>query len=79
MSIFNNSVLDKVSARGQLHTWLRAIVANQLARSGREWCQIFARHNSGTYNNQWLVLDYKLFKPRAAPPPGLLYVLEQMP
>jgi hypothetical protein len=51
-----------------------------LARSGREWCQIFSRHNSGTYNNQWVVLDYKRFKPhQPLPDHGLLYVLEQLP
>jgi hypothetical protein len=36
----------------QLLCWVRAIVANLLARSGWEWCQLFKRHNSGTYNNQ---------------------------
>ena len=43
------------SAFIQLPTWVRAIVSNQLARDAREWCKIYSKYNSGTYNNQWFV------------------------
>jgi hypothetical protein len=38
-------------------------VANRLAVDGKSWTKIFRRHNSGTYNNQWMVVDYKRFLP----------------
>ncbi|KAE9551530.1 hypothetical protein FO519_005260 [Halicephalobus sp. NKZ332] len=80
IAVWNPALYDKVLPKGQLHCWVRAIAANQLARTGREWCQIFRRHNSGTYNNQWVILDYKKFQPyKKLPDHGLLYVLEQMP
>uniref|UniRef100_A0A915DQ87 Phospholipase B-like n=1 Tax=Ditylenchus dipsaci TaxID=166011 RepID=A0A915DQ87_9BILA len=80
VSVFNRSLLDEIKPVGQLHCWVRAIAANQLARTGREWCQLFKRYNSGTYNNQWIILDYNQFKPKQSLPDyGLLYVLEQMP
>nr|XP_037272841.1 putative phospholipase B-like 2 [Rhipicephalus microplus] len=60
-------------------TWVRAMVATRLATSGREWADIFGKKNSGTYNNQWMVLDYKLFKPGTAIANDTLWVLEQMP
>uniref|UniRef100_A0A0M3I5Y5 Phospholipase B-like n=1 Tax=Ascaris lumbricoides TaxID=6252 RepID=A0A0M3I5Y5_ASCLU len=64
----------------QLPSWIRVKVANELARSAREWCEIFERYNSGTYNNQWVILDYKRFTPgKGLPPDGLLFVLEQVP
>uniref|UniRef100_A0A7E4VT70 Phospholipase B-like n=1 Tax=Panagrellus redivivus TaxID=6233 RepID=A0A7E4VT70_PANRE len=80
INVFNTTLFESIQPKGQLHTWVRAIAANQLARTGREWCQIFRRHNSGTYNNQWIILDYKLFTPyKPLPQYGLLYVLEQLP
>ncbi|XP_037498950.1 putative phospholipase B-like 2 [Rhipicephalus sanguineus] len=60
-------------------TWVRAMVATRLATSGREWVDIFAMKNSGTYNNQWMIVDYKLFKPGTAIVNDTLWILEQMP
>ena len=34
-----------------------------LADSGAAWTDIIAQHNSGTYNNQYVVVDLKRFKP----------------
>ncbi|XP_042661575.1 putative phospholipase B-like 2 isoform X2 [Tyto alba] len=69
-----------LNPRGSVLEWLRNIVANRLARSGPEWAAVFRRFNSGTYNNQWMVVDYNAFVPgRASPPQGVLTVLEQIP
>lgn len=46
---------------------------------GKEWTEVFSRHNSGTYNNQWMIVDYKLFKPLKPLRDGLFWVLEQLP
>ncbi|XP_072839771.2 putative phospholipase B-like 2 [Pogona vitticeps] len=60
--------------------WLRNIVANRLATSGAEWAVIFQKYNSGTYNNQWMIVDYKAFIPgKASLQEGVLTVLEQIP
>eukprot|EP00746_Dinoflagellata_sp_MGD_P141984 gnl/MRDRNA2_/MRDRNA2_74990_c1_seq1.p1 gnl/MRDRNA2_/MRDRNA2_74990_c1~~gnl/MRDRNA2_/MRDRNA2_74990_c1_seq1.p1 ORF type:complete len:258 (-),score=39.22 gnl/MRDRNA2_/MRDRNA2_74990_c1_seq1:16-729(-) len=56
------------------------MAANYLARSGPEWMMIFQQHNSGTYNNMWMVVDYNLFQPGLSKlPPGILTVGEQLP
>lgn len=39
-------------------TGFRAMIANRLAKDGRHWTRTFEKHNSGTYNNQWIVIDY---------------------
>ena len=59
--------------------WVRVVVANRIAENGNEWCSIFEKANSGTYNNQWMVLDYKLFKAGQSLQPDTLWILEQVP
>lgn len=61
-----------------LATWLRVMVTNMLAHSAEDWTIIFARHHSGTYNCQWMVLDLGLFR-QAGPVDGSFWVLEEMP
>ncbi|KAH9642306.1 hypothetical protein HF086_009670 [Spodoptera exigua] len=49
----NRSLFEHVKPVGQILEYARAMVANRLARTGKQWVDIFSRHNSGTYNNQW--------------------------
>jgi len=76
----NASLWKSVKPVGQVLEWMRNIVANRLAKTGKQWTDVFRRYNSGTYNNQWMIADYKLFKPgKALPDKNLLWVLEQLP
>jgi len=76
----NASLWKDVKPVGQVLEWMRNIIANRLASTGKEWTEIFRRYNSGTYNNQWMIADYKLFKPgKPLPDADLLWVLEQIP
>eukprot|EP01116_Phalansterium_solitarium_P000183 TRINITY_DN10100_c0_g1_i1.p1 TRINITY_DN10100_c0_g1~~TRINITY_DN10100_c0_g1_i1.p1 ORF type:complete len:556 (-),score=154.75 TRINITY_DN10100_c0_g1_i1:222-1889(-) len=58
--VYNMSLYDSIQPES-LVSWVRVIVSNRLATSGADWVQVMARYNSGTYNNQWIVVDYKLF------------------
>lgn len=58
--------------------WMRAMVSNRLANNGAEWLKYFPMNNDGTYNNQWMIADYKLFTPGSAPKDGFLMMGEQM-
>jgi len=69
-----------LSPQGSVPEWIRATLANRLATSGPTWHDSFKRHNSGTYNNQWMVVDYnKLAAENGSSSAGLLWVTEQMP
>uniref|UniRef100_A0A672FB74 Phospholipase B-like n=1 Tax=Salarias fasciatus TaxID=181472 RepID=A0A672FB74_SALFA len=69
-----------VQPTGSVMEWLRNIVANRLAVTGRDWAEIFSKYNSGTYNNQWMIVDYKYFSPgKTDIKEKLFVVLEQIP
>lgn len=80
--IYNKSLYGAVKAEGSVLCWMRSIIANRIASTGREWTTTFARYNSGTYNNQWMVVDYKAFVPGKGPAgvrPNTLWIIEQVP
>jgi hypothetical protein len=77
--ILNNSLyLDYISTE-TVPEWIRIIVANRMATNGQEWSNYFGQYNSGTYNNQWQIVDYKLFTPGQPLKPNTLWILEQIP
>ena len=77
----NKDLWKFVKPKGQLLEGVRTTIANRLAKNGKHWSKYFAKRNSGTYNNQWMVLDYNKFKPGKdlTNTKGLLWVLEQLP
>eukprot|EP00928_Gymnodinium_smaydae_P040285 TRINITY_DN27340_c1_g3_i3.p1 TRINITY_DN27340_c1_g3~~TRINITY_DN27340_c1_g3_i3.p1 ORF type:complete len:541 (-),score=65.37 TRINITY_DN27340_c1_g3_i3:205-1827(-) len=75
---YNNDIYELIKPETLLW-WVRAMTANQLATSGPDWMDIFQKHNSGTYNNMWMVVDYSKFTPREPLREGLLTVGEQSP
>lgn len=61
-------------------SWQRSMVASGWAGSGKEWVDFFSRENSGTYNNQWMVLDASRVNiGERLPATGVLWIAEQVP
>lgn len=54
--IKNNELLKLIGNKNLVMTWMRSMLANYNAHGGEEWAQWFSRLNSGTYNNQWMVV-----------------------
>lgn len=77
-SIFNTS-LYKTLQPNSLWSWQRIRLVALLANSGAQAVEIMDTHSSYTYNNQWIFLDLKLFKPGQALQPGLLWIYESVP
>jgi len=75
---YNRDLWDHVQPETVL-TWMRTIVATRLATSGEEWTDLQLRYQSGTCNNQWMVVDYKRFHPGKPLGPGVLWISETMP
>lgn len=82
LSVFNMSIYEHVQPQGSLLSWIRTMVANRLAADGASWASLFSQYNSGTYNNEWVVVDFNRFQPFNPNPPangGVLTVLNQLP
>jgi hypothetical protein len=77
-----NGVLDKTLYQyvvpNTLLTWHRVPMANQLASNGADWTSLFIKDNSGTYNNQYMVIDLKTVE-NGQPSSGFLWISETMP
>ena len=76
----SNAELWSQVVPGTVLEGIRSVVANRLATTGKEWTTFFTDNNSGTYNNQWMVVDYNQFRAGwGQQGPDLLWVLEQLP
>jgi hypothetical protein len=77
----SRSTLRKHVEWESVSTMIRSLVASKMASSGKEWFEFFTPFNSGTYNNQWIIIDYSKFSEwkSGSPPEGILWVGEQAP
>eukprot|EP00729_Bicosta_minor_P011971 gene11971-23531_t len=76
--VMNHSLYDLITTSSLL-AWQRVRVASAMASTGKEWWEAFKTHASGTYVNQYMVTDFKLFTPGKALQPGTLWVVEEIP
>lgn len=80
LNILNDQLYTHVSSESTVMAWVRTMVACRLAKTGQQWTDLFSLYNSGTYNNQWMVIDYNLYHKGQNPlAPKTLLILEQIP
>jgi len=77
--VFNTSLFVNYVLPNTVSEFVRVMVATYTAYSGEEWTRTFSRENSGTYNNQYMVVDWKVYAPGSSLAPGTLWVAEQLP
>lgn len=77
--VFSDSLMDKMTPESVL-TAARTVISNRLAKSGSDWADIFSRYNSGTYNNQFQILDLnKIDLNSKKVDDDALWIVEQVP
>eukprot|EP01084_Bolivina_argentea_P267267 453632_1 len=59
--------------------FVRVMVANRIAQDGEVWTMVFCYENSGTYNNQYMVVNFNLYTPGVSILPNTLWIAEQIP
>eukprot|EP00029_Vermamoeba_vermiformis_P007958 TRINITY_DN358_c0_g1_i1.p1 TRINITY_DN358_c0_g1~~TRINITY_DN358_c0_g1_i1.p1 ORF type:complete len:527 (-),score=126.30 TRINITY_DN358_c0_g1_i1:97-1677(-) len=75
----NNELFKSFISPKTLMSWTRVMAANRMAKDGKHWVEVYSKLNSGTYNNQWIVVDYNKFEPGKPLKEGLLWISEQIP
>eukprot|EP00928_Gymnodinium_smaydae_P089142 TRINITY_DN73143_c0_g1_i1.p1 TRINITY_DN73143_c0_g1~~TRINITY_DN73143_c0_g1_i1.p1 ORF type:complete len:614 (+),score=131.30 TRINITY_DN73143_c0_g1_i1:129-1970(+) len=78
-TVLDQSVYDEHVKPESLLAWQRVRVASAMSHSGREWYEHLRRHFSGTYANQYMVVDFKRFTPKQPIKADTLWVVEEMP
>lgn len=76
--IYNHSLFKLVTPQSLL-AWQRVRVSNMMARDGKEWASVFSKYNSGTYNNQYMVVDLNKIHLQQDIEEGALFIIEQIP
>jgi hypothetical protein len=56
LNVLNTTIYNELTPKSLL-AWQRVRLANAMATTAPEWAAIFAQDNSGTYNNQYIVID----------------------
>ena len=76
---FNDSLYASIIPES-LFTSERAMIANRISNSSKEWAENFAKYNSGTYNNQFMILDKnKVDLEKKKIDMDAFYIVEQIP
>jgi hypothetical protein len=78
-SMYNATLHKLYTFPNSTSEFLRVMTANFLANSSKQWVDYFATNNSGTYNNQYMVVDMKRYTPGAPIASDTLWVAEQLP
>jgi len=80
LNILNEKLYDLSDPSTQVQAWVRNLVANRVATTPKQWIEAFVRFNSGTYNDQWMIVDLNRFNSSLTRlQPDTLWVLEQIP
>ncbi|CAK9038124.1 Phospholipase-B 81 (PLB) [Durusdinium trenchii] len=79
LAVMNHSLYDDHVKPESLLAWQRVRVASAMAHTAPEWAETFAKEASGTYSNQYMIIDFKLFEPKQPLPDDLFWVVEEVP
>lgn len=78
LDVFDQKLLASIKPNTVL-SWFRSRLASQLARDAIQWANVFGQFHSGTYTNQWMIIDMMKFIPNNKPQDNFLIILEEIP
>jgi hypothetical protein len=78
VTLQNRSLYDFVKPQTVMN-WMRTILAAFVAENVSGWSDTFLAHNSGTYNNEYFVVDSKLLRGATQVSANLVHSVLQLP
>jgi len=82
LEILNPTLYERIPefpSNAHIPNFLHIMIVNRMAQTAAHWIVLFSERNSGTYNAQWLVIDYNQFKLGEPLRDNTFWVLEQVP
>jgi len=80
VSMLSDEAFDKLDDNGTyIPDYMRIMLSNRLAKDAKDWVDWMTKSATGTYNSQWMVVDYNKFKKGDKLKDGTFWVLEQAP
>jgi hypothetical protein len=82
LEILEEFIWDKVQdfpMTVHIPNFMHVMATNRMAKSPAQWAKIFQKVNTGTYNAQWMIVDYNQFTARQVLPDNTIWVLESIP
>jgi len=80
VSMLSDEAFDKLDDNGTyIPDYMRIMLSNRLAKDAKDWVDWMTKSATGTYNSQWMVVDYNKFKKGEKLQDGTFWVLEQAP
>ncbi|BFU25870.1 phospholipase B, putative [Entamoeba histolytica HM-1:IMSS-B] len=71
--------LNKLITPNSLLSWQRILVSMYFGQTPKEITKTIGQFNSGTYNNQWMIINLNSIEKNAQRKKNILYIGEQMP
>lgn len=81
LEVLNKEAWNRLFAnlKPRIPSFVHIMATNRLAQTAGEWSRIFESGNPGTFNAQWMVVDYNRLKAGESPKSNCFWVVESVP
>jgi len=82
LEILNPQVYDYVKdfpVNVHVPNFMHLMAVNRMAKTSADWAREYLKMNLGTYNAQWMIVDYNNFEPGSRIKDNVLWVVETIP
>jgi hypothetical protein len=79
INLFNWDKITDFPGAPHIPNFVHVMAVNRLAKTSAHWARLYSRQNTGTYNAQWMVVDYNNFVSGQPVADNTLWLIETIP